>query len=168
MRSFERAVEAEISVLRRYARALARDSARADDLLQDCLERALSRRHLFVRADNLRGWLFRMMRNIHLNNLRAASRRPVTVNLDHAGAEGSWAGQIAHVEIVETLAAFDRLPEEYREVLALVAVEGLSYREAAQVIGHPIGTVMSRMARAREQLRALAQAAPGALLRRVK
>jgi RNA polymerase sigma factor (sigma-70 family) len=168
MGNFERRVEAEIPTLRRYARALLRDSERAEDLLQDCLERALSRRHLFLRPGNLRGWLFRIMRNIHLNNVRATSRRPVVVDLDDVALQGSPADQISHVEVSETLAAFDRLSEEQREVLLLVVVEGLSYREAARVIGLPAGTVMSRMARARERLQKVARAPLETRLRRVK
>jgi len=168
MGSFERRIEAEIPALRRYARALLRDRSRAEDLLQDCLERALLRRHLFLWPGSLRGWLFRMMRNIHLNNARAKSRRPEIIDLDAVALQGSPADQIPHVEVLETLAAFDRLSEEQREVLLLVVVEGLSYREAARVTGLPAGTVMSRMARAREQLRALAQAPPATRLRRVK
>ena len=168
MGEFERRLEAEIPALRRYARALLPDNERGEDLLQDSLERALSRRHLFLWPSNLRAWLFRIMRNVHLNNLRTARRRPLGLGFDDAASAAIPADQIPHVEIIETLAAFDRLPIEQREVLLLVVVEGHSYRKAARMLGVPAGTVMSRIARAREQLRGLSTDATGPRLRRVK
>ncbi len=168
MGDFETRLEAEIPALRRYARALLRDSERGDDLLQDCLERALSRRRLFVRPSNLGAWVFRIMRNVHLNNLRTARRRPPGLGLEDAAEATIPADQIPHIEIAEMLAAFDRLPGEQREVLLLVVVEGHSYREAARMLKLPAGTVMSRIARAREQLRDLAADATAPHLRRVK
>jgi len=168
MGEFERRLEAEIPALRRYARALLRDNEGGEDLLQDSLERALSRRHLFLWPSNLRAWLFRIMRNVHLNNLRTARRHPAGLGLDDAVSTAIPADQIPHVEIMETLAAFDRLPIEQREVLLLVVVEGHSYRKAARMLGVPAGTVMSRIARARETLRGLSRDATGPRLRRVK
>jgi RNA polymerase sigma-70 factor (ECF subfamily) len=168
MGDFERRLEAEIPALRRYARALLRDGERGEDLLQDCLERALSRRHLFLRPRNLRAWLFRIMRNLYLNNRRTAHRRPEDIGLDAAGVRAIPADQIPNLEVAETLAAFDKLPLEQREPLLLVVVEGYSYREAARVLGVPAGTVMSRIARAREQLRELSREAASPRLRRVK
>jgi RNA polymerase sigma-70 factor (ECF subfamily) len=168
MDDFERRLEAEIPALRRYARALLRDGERGEDLLQDCLERALSRRHLFLRPRNLRAWLFRIMRNLYLNNLRTAHRRSSNIGLDEAGVQAIPADQIPNLEIAEALAAFDKLPIEQRESLLLVVVEGYSYREAARVLGVPAGTVMSRIARAREQLREFSREATGPRLRRVK
>ncbi len=168
MGEFERRLEAEIPALRRYARALLRDNERGEDLLQDSLERALSRRHLFLWPSNLRAWLFRIMRRVHLNNLRTARRRPLGLGLEDAASAAIPADQIPHVEIMETLAAFDRLPIEQREVLLLIVVEGYSYRKAARMLGVPAGTVMSRIARAREQLRDLSRDATGPRLRRVK
>ena len=165
---FERRLEAEIPALRRYARALLRDSERGEDLLQDCLERALARRHLFLGPCHLRAWLFRIMRNLHLNNLRTSRRYPSGLSLDEAGGSAVPADQIPHLEIAETLAAFDRLPTEQREALLMVVVEGHSYRDSARLLGVPAGTVMSRIARAREQLRDLSRVAAGPRLRRVK
>jgi RNA polymerase sigma-70 factor (ECF subfamily) len=164
---FERNVEAHIPALRRYARALQRNTDRADDLLQDSLERALSRSHIFVPSGSLRGWLFRIMRNVHLNNLRAASRRGACLELDD-NLPGVQPNQIPSVEVAETLAAFDALSVECREALGLVIVEGFSYREAGRVLGVPAGTVMSRVARAREDLRARCQQAPDEHRRIVK
>src|SRR5262245_14983062 len=126
---FERSVEAHIPALRRYARALQRDADRAEDLLQDSLERALSRSHLFFPSGDLRGWLFRIMRNVYLNSLRAASRRGSSLELDE-NLSAVQPDQIPRVEVAETLAAFDALSSECREALSLVVVEGFSYREA--------------------------------------
>src|SRR5579883_1489544 len=168
MGDFEARLEAEIPSLRRYARALLKDSERAEDLLHDCLERALSRQHLFIRPRNLRAWLFRIMRNLHLNNGRTAHRRPIVIALDEELPPTVAAGQLSRVEVAETLAAFDRLPIEQREVLLMVVVEGHSYREAARMLGVPAGTVMSRMARAREQLKEFSEGVVPPRLRRVK
>jgi RNA polymerase sigma-70 factor (ECF subfamily) len=168
MSDFQRRIEGQIPALRRYARGLLRDSDQAEDLLQDCLERALSRRHLFVRHGNLRAWLFRIMRHIYLNDLRALRRAGPTLELEEDSLPSGSADQITHVEAAETLAAFERLSVEHREVLLMVVVEGLGYREAAKILGVPAGTVMSRAARAREELRLLCRMGSKAHLRRVK
>jgi RNA polymerase sigma-70 factor, ECF subfamily len=168
MGKFERSVESHIPALRRYARALLRDADRAEDLLQDSLERALSRPHLFVRPDNLRGWLFRIMRNVYLNSLRAASRAPPALALENASLPTVPPDQIPRVEVAETLAAFDRLPDECREALGLIVVEGVSYREAGRILGIPCGAVVSRVAHAREELRIRCNHVPNGHLRRVK
>lgn len=164
----------EIPVLRRFARGLTRDAHAADDLVQDCLERALQRQHMFDGSRNLRTWLFTIMRNLFLNGVR--SDRQASHVMDELARGGDAAGQTGHdlapqhgsVLAGQVLAAIDQLAHEQREVLLLVAVEGLSYREAAEVTGVPIGTVMSRLARAREQLRMKVEGEPRARLRRVK
>jgi RNA polymerase sigma-70 factor (ECF subfamily) len=168
MSEYESRIEVEIPALRRYARALARDVEGAEDLLQDCLEKALGRRHLLVHYDNFRGWLFRMMRNIHLNDLRRRRQAGSEVDLDHAGQTASPPDQITRIEVTETLAAFDRLSPDHREALLLTVIEGLAYREASEILGVPAGTLMARVSRAREELRALCQAPAHAHLRRVK
>jgi RNA polymerase sigma-70 factor (ECF subfamily) len=168
MSNFQRRIECHIPALRRYARGLLRDADRAEDLLQDCLERALSRRHLFVRYDNLRAWLFRIMRHIYLNDMRTLRRAGPTLALQEGSLPASSADQITHVEVAETMAAFDRLSAEHREALLMVVVEGLGYREAAKLLGVPPGTVMSRAARAREELRQLCETGSRGHLRRVK
>ena len=167
MMDFEGRIAAEMPALRRYARALLRDRERAEDLVQECLVRALSRRHLFIWGGSLRGWLLRIMHNINVNNRRNEMRHSV-IRMTDAAATGMPADQISHVELAETLAAFDKLSSEHREVLSLVVVEGLTYREAARVLGVPAGTIMSRMARAREQLRELVASPSATHLRRVK
>lgn len=166
MRDFERRLEMEIPALRRYARVLSRDRERAEDLLQDCLERALSRRRLW-RPVSMRGWLFRMMRNLYLNSIRDADRRPVNVPLDeNYGSQA--ADQTLRVEVNQVLDAFEQLPDAQREALLLIAVESLSYREAARVLGVPEGTVVSRVSRARERLRVVNERGAPVKLRRVK
>jgi RNA polymerase sigma-70 factor (ECF subfamily) len=137
--------------LRRYARALAGDRAAADDLVQDTLERAWSKFHLYRRGTDLRAWLFTVMHNVYVNQLRAA--RP-TAQLDEELPELSRPGRETDGLVLRDLdAAIRRLPAEQREVLLLVALEDMSYEQTARMIGIPIGTVMSRLARAREKLR---------------
>ena len=146
---------AEMGALRRYARALVRDSEAADDLVQDCMVRALSRLHLWRRDGNLRAWLFTILRNIHLNQRRYLSRHPTPLPLLEGDEPASGAQQLARVEIAEVMAAFAELPEEQREALFLSVVEGLRYHEIAELLGISMGTVMSRLARGRERLRQL-------------
>jgi RNA polymerase sigma-70 factor (ECF subfamily) len=148
---FEDGVAAQIPALRRYARALTRDRDRAEDLLQDCLERALSRRALFRHPGNLRSWLFRIMHNIYVNYVRSSDDHRNLLSLEEPVAVPN---QIPTVEIKETLKAFNCLPAEQRQALLLVAVEGMSYREAAGVLHIPVGTVLSRVSRARQALHA--------------
>jgi RNA polymerase sigma-70 factor (ECF subfamily) len=155
--------------LRRYARALAREPSRADDLVQDTLERAWSRRALWTPGTDLRAWLFTVMHNLHLNQAR---RHQVTDEADELHDEALAAPNTLGGEGLVTLRdlerALARLPVEYREVLVLVGVEGLRYQEIADVLGIPIGTVMSRLSRGRERLRTLLQGQDTAPIRRVK
>ncbi len=162
----ERIVEL-IPRLRRYARALAGDRARADDLVQDTLERAWNKFHLWRPGSDLRAWLFTVMHNVHVNQVRA-SREHAT--LDDEGAEMAVAAvQGASLEIRDLERSLALLPAEQREVLLLIALEDMSYAEVAGTLGIPIGTVMSRLSRAREKLRALMHGvAVGAKLQVVK
>lgn len=167
--SFEADLEHAIPSLRRYARALLGDPDRADDLVQDCLERAVSRQHLFGGNGSLRAWLFRIMHNLHVNFRRGERLRhslPLE-ELERPPAVGEH--QSDRVALVEALRAIRALPEDQREVLLLVVLEGLTYREVAQVLDVPLGTVMSRLARARERLRLLlGDETSGPRIRRVK
>jgi RNA polymerase sigma-70 factor (ECF subfamily) len=153
--------------LRRYARALVGDAAAADDLVQDTLERALAKLHLYRRGTDLRAWLFTVMHNVYVNQLRAA--RPVAP-LEEEIAELAQPGREADaLDLRDLERALRRLPPEQREVLLLVALEDMSYCEAARALGIPIGTVMSRLSRAREKLRAMLAGLPaGARLHVVK
>jgi len=157
----------EIPALRRYARALARDPVRADDLVQDCLERAVSRQSMWRQEGSLRAWLFSILHNQFANQVRRDSRRPDAAPLEAVAEIGRPAPQAVQTEMAQVARAMDALTEQHHDVLFLVAVEGLTYMEAADVLDVPIGTVMSRLARARERLRALSQEGAGGL-RRVK
>jgi RNA polymerase sigma-70 factor (ECF subfamily) len=139
--------------LRRYARALVGERAGADDLVQDTLERAWSKLHLYRRGTDLRAWLFTVMHNVHVNKLRAA--RP-TDPLDEAMPELAQRAAQADALLVRDLdRAIARLPADQRAVLLLVTLEEMSYEEVARTLGIPIGTVMSRLSRARDKLRLL-------------
>ena len=152
--------------LRRYARALVGDRAAADDLVQDTLERAWSKLHLYQSGTDLRAWLFTVMHNVHVNRVRAA--RP-TDPLDDEMPELAQRATQGDALIVRDLErGIAALPVAQREVLLLVALEDLSYAETARALGIPIGTVMSRLARAREKLRASMQGMGATKLQVVK
>lgn len=146
-------VESCVPALRRYARALTRNIDLADDLVQDCLERAIARRGLFRPTGPVRAWLFTILLNLHRNNLRAAGRRPETLDIDSVAEAASPAPQPGHVALAEMARAIDTLPLEQKEALLLIALEGLPYAQAATVLDIPIGTLMSRLGRARAALR---------------
>lgn len=168
MADAEALLEPLIPALRRYAYALLRDHDAADDLVQDTLERALSRWALRRRDGDLRAWLFTIQRNLYVSALRQGQRRGASVELDDATMPVTGAQQESGLEVQDILSALDRLPEEQKSMLLLVGVEDLSYDDAAKVMGVPIGTVMSRLARGRQKLRALLETGRTALLRRVK
>lgn len=162
-------IEPLIAGLRRYAYALVRDSDAADDLVQDCLERAVGRWHLRRPDGDLRTWLFAILRNLHISGLRQHKRRGPHVALDEIASPPAVDGdQDGRAGLRDVLAGLDALSEEHRTVLLLVGVEDMSYDEAARVIGLPVGTVMSRLSRAREKLRAILETGIRAPLRRVK
>ena len=163
-----RLIEAELAGLRRYARALVGSRGEADDLVHDCVERALSRWSLWRRERALRPWLFSIMHNLFISDRRRHARRGHTVELDEgAPYTGRPPEQGASVMLGELARGLRELPEEQRVVLLLVGLEGFSYAEAAEIAGVPIGTVMSRLSRGRTRLRERLDGG-GALLRRVK
>ncbi|HEV2160029.1 RNA polymerase sigma factor [Bradyrhizobium sp.] len=156
-------VEPLIPALRRYARALVRDRAAADDLVQDCLERAVSRWHQ-RRDGSVRAWLFTILHNLAVSQFRQAATRGRHMPIDDAGERElvSAAAQEHRLAYQDVLNKLARLPEEQRAVLLLVAVEDFSYAEAAKMLDVPVGTVMSRLSRARERLQQeMEAAAPG-------
>lgn len=161
-------IVAQIPHLRRYARALIGDRAMAEDLVQDSLERAWSRFHLWREGSNLRTWLFSIMHNLHANLARNASRRPVTAHIDEDIALPTRPTQEDQMEVAAIETALARLPEEQRQVILLVGLEEMSYQEAATALDIPVGTVMSRLHRGRERMRELMTATGGPGLRRVK
>ena len=156
-------IEPLIPALRRYARALLRDVSAADDLVQDCLERAISRWEQRRPDGDVKSWLFTILHNLAMNSFTQARRRGVHVALDDAdpsafAREASQENGLRHRELVNALAA---LPEDQRSVILLVSVEGLSYAQTAEVLNVPMGTVMSRLSRGREQLAAMLRVEPG-------
>lgn len=159
-----RSIEPVIPALRRYARALLRDRSAADDLVQDCLERAVSRWHQRRNEDDVRPWIFAILHNLAMTRLRRASRLPVHVALQDVGGTPLVleAPQEDRLRYRDLLSGLSKLSEDQRTVLLLVTVEELSYAEAARVLGVPIGTVMSRLSRARERLFRLMSADPAA------
>ena len=160
-------IEAHIPALRRYAYALSRDGEAADDLVQDCLERALSRWRLHRTGSDLRAWLFAILRNLFIDRYRVARRRGELAPLDEA-ADAMPPTQDAVLGVGDILAALDRMPEDQRSLLLLIGVEDLSYEEAARVLGVPVGTIMSRLSRARERLRRTLESGRAPQLRRIK
>jgi RNA polymerase sigma-70 factor (ECF subfamily) len=146
---FRQGVTASVPALRRYARALTRDAELADDLVQDTLVRALRSEHLFHGGD-LRCWLYTILTNLNRNRLRALARRPAMAAIDDNDAADLAGPEAGSRDIERALAV---LADDQRSVLLLVVLEGLSYREVAEVQGVPIGTVMSRLARARMQIK---------------
>jgi RNA polymerase sigma-70 factor (ECF subfamily) len=163
MSTFRQSIEACIPALRRYGRALTREAETADDLVQDTLVRALRSEHLFHGGD-VRAWLFTILTNLNRNRLRSLARRPTTAQLEDDDAADSSGPEAGGRDIERALAL---LVDDQRQALLLVTLEGLSYREVAEVQGVPIGTVMSRLARARAQVKAYLDGERPAL-RRVK
>ncbi len=157
--------EPYIPRLRRYALALLHNRVLADDLVQDTLERALRKFALFRRDTDLRAWLFTVMHNVYVNDVRASARRH-TESVDAIEPTVTTADDAAILR--DLLSALERLAPEQREVLLLVGLEQLSYEETARVLDVPPGTVMSRLARGRERLRTLMSSETSPYLRRIK
>ncbi len=163
---------AAIPRLRRYARVLTGDAIRADDLVQDTLARAWEKRRLWREGSDLRAWLFTIMHNVHVNQLALARRDAANVSIDADGGNAWWqppvrANQLDRVELMEIAEQLAHLSPDQREVLMLAAVEEMRYEEIAAVLSIPIGTVMSRLSRARDKLRRLL-GEPASSLRVVK
>jgi RNA polymerase sigma-70 factor (ECF subfamily) len=148
-------IAAMLPRLRRFARALTGQAADADDIVQIAIERALTRLDQFEAGTKLEAWLFRILRNAWIDETRSRARRArVFASADlgeRVGDEGA-AAMDARLEADEVWRAMQQLPDEQREAIALVCVEGLAYREAAEALGVPIGTLTSRLARGREAL----------------
>jgi RNA polymerase sigma-70 factor (ECF subfamily) len=140
--------------LRRYARALSGDRYSADDLVQDTLERAWNKYHLWRPGSDLRAWLFAIMHNVFVNQMRSR-RLELEQPMEDPPAPQVRATQADAIELADLERALNRLSAEHREVLLLVAVEQMKYEEVASTLDIPVGTVMSRLSRARERLRQL-------------
>ena len=167
---FRTQLAGELPPLRRFARALCGDAALADDLVQDCVERALIKSHLYDPARPLRAWLYAVLRNLYISGLRRDGRSNIVKTVeDLIDGEGAVPPQQEERLAVGSIsAAMDRLAQQHREVIVLVALEEMSYRDVAEILGVPLGTVMSRLSRAREHLRQILEDRGHTVLRRVK
>lgn len=169
MEKFDRLIEEHIPRLRRYARALAGDHARADDLVQDTLERAWGKFHLWRRGSDLRAWLFSIMHNVYVNGVRKSGAVPMLLPLeDDALDVPVRAAQEDGLQVRDVHAALACLSQEQREVLLLVGLEEMRYEAVAKVLDVPLGTVMSRLSRGRERLRQIMAGGAVTALRVVK
>jgi RNA polymerase sigma-70 factor (ECF subfamily) len=153
------AILAEIPRLRRYARALLGDRAAADDLVQDTLERAWSRFHQWQAGSDMRAWLFGIMHNLRVDQLRRPRLPTHSIDEDDSDVP-TRATQNDGLELRDLASALGHLPDEQREVLLLVALEEMSYADIAATLDIPIGTVMSRLSRGRERLRSIMEGQP--------
>lgn len=161
MQEFSRLLEEQLPKLRRYARALTREDARGDDLVQDCLCCAVQKRHLFEPGTNLRAWLLTIMHNQHINRVRRDLREGFPVPIDDVtGTLQTPSTQDAALQLRDVRRAFVHLPVEQRQVLALVCIEGFTYDQTATILGIPLGTVRSRLWRGREALRGMLRVEP--------
>ena len=156
MTAFHGLIEEQIPRPRRYARALTRNLARSDDLAQDTLARAIAKEHLWQPGTNLRAWLFTLMHNQHVNNVRRIAREGVTVELDAVSSSlVATTDPTSSRQLRELDRALSRLADEQRQTVLLVGLEGMSYQEAAEIFNVPVGTVRSRLSRGRDNLRRL-------------
>ena len=149
---------AQIPRLRRHARALTRDVIAADDLVQDCLERAVSKSHLWQEGTNLRAWLFTILHHTYVNQVRRAAREGTPMALTDIEPEPALTSapdEDKRFELRDLERAFAKLPDEQRSALLLVGMESMNYDQAAAVLDVPIGTIRSRLSRCREALRQL-------------
>ncbi|MCY1666285.1 sigma-70 family RNA polymerase sigma factor [Rhizobium sp. SL86] len=167
-------IEPIIPALRRYARGLMRDASAADDLVQDCLERVISHWHRRRNSD-ARTWAFAILHNLAINRMRQTARRGQHVTFDEVEERlmSHAPTQEDGLTRADIASAIEQLPEEQRSVLLLVSVEDFSYSEVADILTIPVGTVMSRLSRARERLKQILEnpsrgARPVSHLRRVK
>lgn len=156
MNDFGRQLEAEIPRLRRYARALTRDVTSADDLVQSCLARAVAKQHLWQPGTDLRAWLFTLLHNQHVNDVRRSVREGANVSIEDAAPVLTvQANAIDVLQLRDLEKALGKLAPEQRQVILLVGLEGMRYEEVAAILDIPIGTVRSRLSRGRDQLRKL-------------
>ena len=155
---FEDQLAALLPRLRRFAHALSRDAADADDLAQATIERALRSKAQWEPGTRLDSWSYRIMRNLWIDTARAQTRTTAREAPDaegYGGGEDPGPGIAPAVDLHRVMAAMERLPDEQREVVALILVEGFGYREVSEMLGLPIGTVSSRLVRGRTALLAM-------------
>jgi len=164
--NFKELIVEHIPRLRRYARSLVGNRAPADDLVQDTLERSWARQHLWRRGSDLRAWLFTIMHNIYVNQRR--QYQPAAMLDDDAVEATANVRPESVMEVRDLAKALTQLAPEYREVVLLVGLEQIRYQDVAEILDVPLGTVMSRLSRGRERLRALMSGEAQPVLRRVK
>ena len=154
MSNFAQLLESEILWARRYARALTRDPSRADDLVQSCLVRAIAKAHLWQPGTDPRAWLFTILHNQHVNDIRGSVREGASVPVEEIKATLTVApNAVASLQLRDLERAIASLPAEQRQVILFVGLEGMSYEKVAAILRVPVGTVRSRLSRGRETLR---------------
>jgi RNA polymerase sigma-70 factor (ECF subfamily) len=156
MHVFARDLEEQIPRMRRYALTLTRNPDRADDLIQTTLLRAITKQHLFQPGTNLRAWLFTLLHNQYVNDVRRSANQGISVDVADASRDlVAVANSSAPRQLRELDEAIAKLSIEQRQVLLMVGLEGMAYEEVATILMVPIGTVRSRLSRARSALRQL-------------
>jgi RNA polymerase sigma-70 factor (ECF subfamily) len=156
MSNFDRLLEEQIPRLRRYARALTRNTERADDLVQDTLVRAIAKQHLWQAGTNLRAWLFTLMHNQNVNDVRYSIREGQTIDVEEmSNVLSATTDPTALRQLYELNRALSQLAQEQQQTIMLVGLEEFSYQETAAILNVPVGTVRSRLSRGRDQLRRL-------------
>jgi RNA polymerase sigma-70 factor (ECF subfamily) len=156
MPDFNHLLEEQIPRLRRYARALTRNIERADDLVQDTLVRALAKQHLWQAGTNLRAWLFTLMHNQNVNNVRRGVHQGQNIDVEvMSNVLAATTDPTASRQLYELNRALSQLAQEQRQTILLVGLEEFSYEETAAILNVPVGTVRSRLSRGRDQLRRL-------------
>ena len=156
MPDFAGLLEEQIPRMRRYAVALTRNHDRADDLVQSALVRAIAKQHLFKPGTNLRAWLFTLLHNQHVNEVRRSVNQGVSINIEDASKDLVAVADTSAPRLLKELdEAIGRLPIEQRQVILLVGLEGMAYEEVAAILMVPVGTVRSRLSRGRAALRQL-------------
>jgi RNA polymerase sigma-70 factor, ECF subfamily len=156
MSDFDGLLEEQIPRLRRYARALTRNTERADDLVQDTLARAIAKQHLWQAGTNLRAWLFTLMHNQNVNDVRHSVREGQTIDVEEmSNVLAATTDPTASRWVYELNRALSQLAQEQRQTIMLVGLEEFSYEETAAILNVPVGTVRSRLSRGRDQLRRL-------------
>lgn len=166
-RNLHRKIETLLPRLTRYARVLTHDAVAADDLVQDCLVRALGKIHLWEPGTDLRAWLFTILHNKHVSLARRDARQRGRIELQaDTQSVGRPPDQAVRLEVRDLERAIGKLPEEQRKVVLLVGLDGMQYDEAASIVNLPVGTVRSRVARGRETLRTMTGLFPSRHARR--
>jgi RNA polymerase sigma-70 factor (ECF subfamily) len=159
--ALHRDIECVLPNLRRYARSLTHDAVDADDLVQDCLARALGKLHLWKVGTDLRAWLFRILHNEYVSQIRRAARQGTAVDWSEYESTLTCApGQIEHLEIRDLVRALTSLPEEQRTVVLMIGLAKGDYYEVASACKVPVGTIRSRLSRGRKTIRALMSVVP--------